>query len=175
MPIIRYPSRAAYGRSRLCPDPTTLPRLVGEQPAIRWTTRRDVAGVPWYFYADRSGFIIGCGQGPDEVSFSPEHADHVADSAEFHLTALGWRISQPLWRLQEQTAPRHYIVTTERGVIGRGTAVRIYDDDGNLTHEGTQWDDGYAEQAFAALDFCAVDAGSTRADLRGDDGRWTTL
>ncbi len=36
----------------------TLPRLTGEQPSVRWTTRRDVQGVPWYFYADRSGFVI---------------------------------------------------------------------------------------------------------------------
>lgn len=175
MPIIRYPSAGAYHRNRLTPDPETLPRLTGEQSAVRWATRRDVDGVPWYFYSDARGFVLGCGQGRDVVSFDPDHADHVADSAEFHLTALGWRATQPLWRLQEQTAPRHYIVTTERGTLGRGTAVRIYDDDGNLTHEGTQWDDGSEEQAFAALDFAAVDAGSTRADLRGDDGRWSTL
>ena len=57
----------------------------------------------------------------------------------------------------------------------KGTAFRIYDDDGSLYYRGRYYGDANASGAFAPLNWAEVEAGCTRIDYRQPDGTWQTL
>jgi hypothetical protein len=57
----------------------------------------------------------------------------------------------------------------------KGTAFRIFDDDGDLYYRGRYHGDPNGSGAFAPLDWAQGEAGATRIDYRQPDGTWRTL
>ncbi len=65
-------------------------------------------------------------------------------------------------------------VPATRRLSNKGTAFRIFDDDGNLYYRGRYHGDPAALGAFAPLDWAQGEAGATRIDYF-EDGKWATL
>jgi hypothetical protein len=57
----------------------------------------------------------------------------------------------------------------------KGTAFRIFDDDGVLCFRGRYHRDAASAGAFAPLDWAQNEVGATRIDYRQPDGTWQTL
>ena len=85
------------------------------------------------------------------------------------------KLEEPIVKRVSKTFIKRDGSTVIRRFSEKGTAFRIYDDDGVLYYRGRYYRNPTTERAFAPLDWAEGEAGATRIDYRQPDGTWRTL
>ena len=106
-----------------------------------------------------------------EITHAHEYCLVDVDGAQDRMVKL----EEPIVKRVLKTFTKRDGTVAVRRFDKKGTAFRIYDDDGNLYYRGRYYRDPNYAAAFNPLKWATWNAGATRIDYRQPDGTWETL